>query len=74
MNTDRCVSCGEVIPEGREVCGACEDKIVLKTNEQYTKGYEQGVRDFAKRIRERDRTWCISEIEKELLGDKNGLD
>lgn len=71
MNTDRCVSCGEVIPEGRDVCGACEGKIVLKTNDQYTKGYEQGVRDFAKRIRERDRTWSISEIEKELLGEKN---
>lgn len=71
MNENRCVTCGEVIPEGREVCGACEDKFVLKTNEQYTKGYEQGVRDFAKRIRERDRTWSISEIEKELLGEDN---
>ena len=37
----------------------------------YAAGYEQGVRDFAKRIRERDRTWSISEIEKELLGEKN---
>jgi hypothetical protein len=37
----------------------------------YQDGYYQGVRDFAKRIRERDRTWSISEIEKELLGEKN---
>lgn len=34
-------------------------------------GYEQGVRDFAKRIRERDRTWSISEIEKELLKEND---
>lgn len=43
-------------------------------HQAYQDGYEQGVKDFAKRIRERDRTWSISEIEKELLGDKNGLD
>lgn len=49
------------------------------TNEQidelqhqaYQDGYEQGVRDFAKRIRERDQTWSISEIEKELLGEND---
>lgn len=40
-------------------------------HQAYQDGYEQGVRDFAKRIRERDRTWSISEIEKELLGEKN---
>lgn len=36
-------------------------------HQAYQDGYEQGVRDFAKRIRERDRTWSISEIERELL-------
>ena len=25
-NVDRCLSCGEVIPEGRLICGACELK------------------------------------------------
>ena len=24
-NVDRCISCGEVIPEGRQVCLKCED-------------------------------------------------
>lgn len=24
-NTEHCVSCGEVIPEGRQVCPACEE-------------------------------------------------
>jgi hypothetical protein len=37
----------------------------------YEDGYEQGVRDFATRIRERDRTWSISEIEKELLKEND---
>lgn len=40
-------------------------------HQAYQDGYEQGVRDFAKRIRERDRTWSISEIEKELLGGED---
>ena len=40
-------------------------------HQAYEYGYEQGVRDFAKRIRERDRTWSVSEIEKELLGGQN---
>lgn len=48
------------------------DELLHQTAEDgYAAGYEQGVRDFAKRIRERDRTWSISEIEKELLGEKN---
>ena len=62
---DNCVICGDTIPEGRQVCRKCE------TNDAYGRGYADGVRDFAKRIRERDRTWSISEIERELLGEKN---
>ena len=26
MNEERCVSCGEIIPEGRQVCYTCEHK------------------------------------------------
>ena len=26
-NNNRCVSCGEIIPEGRQVCPHCETKI-----------------------------------------------
>lgn len=26
MNNNRCVCCGEIIPEGRQVCPACEYK------------------------------------------------
>jgi predicted nucleic acid-binding Zn ribbon protein len=26
---DRCVCCGEAVPEGRQICGACE-RAVLK--------------------------------------------
>ena len=28
MNEDRCVMCGEIIPEGRMVCPVCEHKIM----------------------------------------------
>ena len=41
-------------------------------HQAYEDGYERGVRDFANRIRNRDGTWGISEIEKELLGEKDG--
>jgi hypothetical protein len=27
-NADRCVCCGEIIPEGRQVCPGCETKEV----------------------------------------------
>lgn len=27
---DRCVICGEIIPEGRMVCPNCEEKILNK--------------------------------------------
>ncbi len=27
---DRCVSCGAIIPEGRQVCKTCEEKIMNK--------------------------------------------
>ena len=41
-------------------------------HQAYQDGYEQGVRDFAERIRSKDMTWSISEIEAELLGEKDG--
>jgi len=31
MNDNRCVYCGEIIPEGRQVCPTCE-KIQAETN------------------------------------------
>lgn len=27
MNNNRCVCCGKIIPEGRQICLDCEDKI-----------------------------------------------
>ena len=47
------------------------DQIDEMYDTAYKVGYEQGVRDFAKRIRERDRTWSISEIESDLIGEKD---
>ena len=28
MNDNRCVSCGEIIPEGQQVCPVCMAKVV----------------------------------------------
>lgn len=30
MTEDRCVTCGQVIPEGRQVCPTCENKKIEK--------------------------------------------
>ena len=46
------------------------EEIEELQHQAYQDGYEQGVKDFAKRIMERDRTWSISEIEKELLDEQ----
>lgn len=46
------------------------DQIDEMYDTAYKVGYEQGVKDFAKRIMERARTWSISEIEKELLDEQ----
>lgn len=27
MNEERCICCGEIIPEGRQVCWSCEHSI-----------------------------------------------
>jgi hypothetical protein len=71
MSGNRCIVCGEIIYEDRQVCDNCESGFVLKHTDEYKKGYKDGVRDFAKRIMGRDRTWSINEIEKELLGEKD---
>ena len=33
---DRCVCCGEVIPEGRMVCYACEHSVDTETKDNLT--------------------------------------
>ena len=55
---DRCVICGEPVPEGRQVCSACIERTVGReqddmdihtaTEEAYKKGYEDGKRDGVK--------------------------
>lgn len=34
MSESRCICCGEIVPEGRQVCFRCE-KRVAKSNPQY---------------------------------------
>lgn len=30
MEVDKCVICGEIVPEGRQVCPACENNFTTK--------------------------------------------
>lgn len=34
---DRCICCGEVIPEGRMICPICEVKVLEKKSEEEKK-------------------------------------
>ena len=43
------------------------DATEISYKNGYNRGYADGVKAFADRIREKDRTWRINEIEKELL-------
>lgn len=39
-NADRCVCCGEIIPEGRQVCPQCEIELQSKPDEDWIKFYK----------------------------------
>lgn len=56
---DRCVMCGEIIPEGRMVCPVCEERVLTKKGEQTMK---------ARTIRETEYTW--EQIEEILAAGK----
>lgn len=49
---NRCISCGEIIPEGRQVCGVCErGGTIVITRNTYLKDY--GIsKEEAKKIEE----------------------
>lgn len=38
--TERCVCCGEEIPEGRQICLKCEETVFDKTNVVYNPEHE----------------------------------
>ena len=52
--TDRCVCCGEIIPEGRQVCPMCEEKIGHQPSfggdHQLRARYKQAVYDVIAKI------------------------
>ena len=56
---DRCVMCGEIIPEGRMVCPVCEERVLNRKGEQTMK---------ARTIRETEYTW--EQIEEILAAGK----
>ena len=35
MDADRCVSCGDIIPEGRQICWKCEHFYSLSSVSKY---------------------------------------
>lgn len=35
MNDNRCVCCGRIIPEGRQVCPVCEEKAKRRDIREY---------------------------------------
>lgn len=39
MNNNRCVSCGAIIPEGRQVCPTCERKAKREIGREITSVY-----------------------------------
>ena len=39
---DRCIMCGEYVPEGRQVCKVCENQI-LNNNKQISKSKKRGI-------------------------------
>ena len=47
MNENRCVICGDIIPEGRQVCPICEDAAMLdgfrEVKENADTGSDQGI-------------------------------
>lgn len=55
MTGEKCVMCGEVIPEGRQVCPICESKILSAHSEELTflwklfNKNEQSIRNAKKR-------------------------
>lgn len=67
---DRCVMCGDIIPEGRMVCPVCEERVLTRKGEQTMK---------ARTIRETEYTWeQIEEIlaagkAREMFGDEGQI-
>ena len=35
---DRCICCGDIIPEGRQVCPNCEESVKIKNKEKDKNG------------------------------------
>lgn len=56
-NAERCVSCGEIIPEGRQVCPTCENESKYFSPEDVRRMTAKDVRDNYTAIMESMRYW-----------------
>ena len=83
MSEDKCVCCGDVIPEGRQVCPKCEKAPPAEVEAARNEAIRKTVKEFADRVKAElyyqfdelipsiiyDR---IDEIAKEMAGDDYG--
>ena len=58
-NADRCISCGEIIPEGWQVCPKCEERVSTATHDvkirkEYYDSVAQGDKPFEVRYNDRN--------------------
>lgn len=61
MDTNRCICCGSVIPEGRQVCPICENKYYWYPDEDTNKC------NGCQKERSVKRTWLFSIILQLLM-------
>lgn len=47
---DRCICCGEIIPEGRQVCPVCEAKEEAKSPCSDSRGIERNTDEYMEEI------------------------
>lgn len=49
MSVDRCVCCGEIIPEGRQVCILCERKANAACQKRWRDANREHVREYRRK-------------------------
>ena len=64
-DVDRCLICGEIIPEGSQVCTACRNKYDIVTGE--TEEMAQELRDVADVLKNTESTNTNSRKSKESI-------
>lgn len=69
MNVDRCVCCGEVVPEGRQVCWSCEQNGGPKPKTDTPSGLQIKLADKIAETLGIDFPWSSDEFTAEMYSD-----